>query len=114
MSLLPFNSLILLLIWSLVSYGTREVNEPKAEALQANPRMPVNPAISFNAPLSNVNLPVFPERTDAVYFVVAVTGGAKSWGRALARTIIDMGESFSDPQGPPLRPIYVDLPASGR
>lgn len=114
MSLLPFNSLILLLIWSLVGDGMKDLSEPKVEALQGNPRMPVNPAISFNAPLSNVNLPVFPERLDAVYFVVAVTGGGKSWGRALARTIIDMGESFSDPQGPPLRPIYVDLPVSGR
>lgn len=114
MSLLPYNSLILLLIWSLVSGEMEDPREPKFAALKANPRVPLNPALSFNAPLSNVNLPVFPERADAVYFVVAVTGGGKSWGRALAKTIIDMGEPFDDPQGPPLRPIYVDLPASER
>lgn len=109
MSLLPYNSLILLLIWSLVS---GEMEEPKIEALRVNSR--ANPTINFNAALSNVNLPVFPERADAVYFVVAVPGGGKTWGRALAKTLIDMGEQFGDPQGPPLRPIYVDLPSSER
>uniref|UniRef100_A0A1S4GQ96 Ionotropic receptor NMDAR3 n=1 Tax=Anopheles gambiae TaxID=7165 RepID=A0A1S4GQ96_ANOGA len=58
--------------------------------------------------------PVFPERPDAVYFAVAVTGGAKLWGRTLARTLIDMGPPFGHPQGPPLRPIYINLPDSGR
>ncbi|XP_050095213.1 uncharacterized protein LOC126577565 isoform X2 [Anopheles aquasalis] len=58
--------------------------------------------------------PVFPERPDAVYFAVAVTGGAKLWGRTLARTLIDMGPPFGNPQGPPLRPIYIDLPDNGR
>ncbi|XP_052873700.1 uncharacterized protein LOC128279020 [Anopheles cruzii] len=58
--------------------------------------------------------PVFPERPDAVYFAVAVNGGAKLWGRTLARTLIDMGPPFGNPQGPPLRPIYIDLPDNGR
>lgn len=60
------------------------------------------------------DLPVFPERSDAVYFIVAVAGGAKAWGRTLARTLLDMGPPFGSPQGPPLRPIYVDLPQNGR
>lgn len=115
MSLLPYNSVILLLIWSLVSGEMEDLlREPKFEALKANPRTPLNSGINFNAALSNVNLPVFPERADAVYFVVAVPGGGKTWGRALAKTLIDLGEQFGDPQGPPLRPIYVDLPASER
>lgn len=59
-------------------------------------------------------LPVFPERPDAVYFIVAVVGGAKTWGRTLARTLLDMGQPFESPQGPPLRPLYVDLPQNGR
>uniref|UniRef100_A0AAG5DB40 Receptor ligand binding region domain-containing protein n=1 Tax=Anopheles atroparvus TaxID=41427 RepID=A0AAG5DB40_ANOAO len=58
--------------------------------------------------------PVFPERPDAVYFAVAVSGGAKLWGRTLARTLIDMGPPFGNPQGPPLRPIYINLPDNGR
>lgn len=60
------------------------------------------------------SLPVFPERPDAVYFIVAVVGGAKTWGRTLARTLLDMGQPFESPQGPPLRPLYVDLPQNGR
>lgn len=59
-------------------------------------------------------LPVFPERTDAVYFVVAVVGGAKMWGRMLAKTLQDLGPPFNNPHGPPLRPIYVDMPQNGR
>lgn len=59
-------------------------------------------------------LPEFPQRTDAVYFIVAVTGGAKIWSRTLARTLIDMGPPFGSPQGPPLRPLYVDIPPNGR
>lgn len=59
-------------------------------------------------------LPVFPERTDAVYFVVAVVGGAKMWGRMLAKTLLDLGPPFNSPHGPPLRPIYVDMPSNGR
>lgn len=59
-------------------------------------------------------MPVFPERRDAVYFVVAVAGGAKTWGRLLAKTLLDLGPPFNNPQGPPLRPIYVDMPQNGR
>lgn len=54
-------------------------------------------------------------RSDAVYFVVAVIGGAKVWARTLARTLHELGPPFSgDPLGSPLRPIYVDLPTNGR
>lgn len=53
------------------------------------------------------------ERDDAVYFIVAVIGGAKVWSRTLARTLSDIG-AFGDPLGSPLKPIYVDLPANGR
>lgn len=60
------------------------------------------------------DLPNFPHRSDAVYFVVAAVGGARAWSRILGRTLIDMGPPFSSPQGPPLRPIYVDLPQNGR
>lgn len=63
---------------------------------------------------SDTNLPVFPERSDAVYFIVAVSGGAKAWGNTLARTLLDMGPPFESPQGPPLRPLFVDLPQKGR
>lgn len=59
-------------------------------------------------------LPVFPERPDAVYFIVAVVGGAKVWGRLLAKTLLDLGPPFNNPHGPPLRPIYVDMPRNGR
>ncbi|XP_055917698.1 uncharacterized protein LOC129949971 isoform X2 [Eupeodes corollae] len=59
-------------------------------------------------------LPVFPERSDAVYFVVAVIGGAKVWSRTLARSLMEMGPPFGSPLGPPLRPLYVDLPANGK
>lgn len=64
--------------------------------------------------LSSSRLPEFPQRSDAVYFIVAVSGGAKIWSRTLARTLIDMGPPFGSPQGPPLRPLYIDLPANGR
>uniref|UniRef100_A0A182TBW9 Receptor ligand binding region domain-containing protein n=1 Tax=Anopheles maculatus TaxID=74869 RepID=A0A182TBW9_9DIPT len=77
-----------------------------AEMLKAHP------AGSFS--VDDGSQPVFPERPDAVYFAVAVTGGAKLWGRTLARTLIDMGPPFGNPQGPPLRPIYINLPDSGR
>lgn len=65
-------------------------------------------------PIELGKMPEFPQRQDAVYFIVAVAGGAKLWGRTLARTLIDMGEPFASPQGPPLRPIYVDIPPNGR
>ena len=76
---------------------------PHAQALVASPQD------SASAPL-----PVFPERPDAVYFVVAVVGGGKLWGRTLAKTLLDLGAPFNNPQGPPLRPIFVDLPQNGR
>lgn len=59
-------------------------------------------------------VPEFPQRADSVYFVVAVAGGAKTWGRTLARALLDLGHPFTSPQGPPLRPLYVDLPPHGR
>ena len=74
---------------------------PKAQAL-------------FGSTNFDTSQPVFPERSDAVYFVIAVAGGAKIWARTLARTLLDMGPPFGSPQGPPLRPIYVDLPANER
>lgn len=58
--------------------------------------------------------PVFPERSDAAYFIVAINGGAKRWSRILAKTLMDMGPPIGSPLGPPLRPIYVDLPTTGR
>lgn len=109
------NSLLLFMIWAFVSGEVKDYDEPKIEPLlQANPRTPPVQTISFTPGQTVGELPIFPERTDVVYFVVAVAGGAKSWGRTLARTLLDMGAPFSNPQGPPLRPIYVDLPASGR
>lgn len=105
------NCLLLLLIWAFVSGELKDYDEPKtAPLLQQNVRLPVGQTIQS----SSGELPIFPERSDAVYFVVAVSGGAKNWGRTLARTLLDMGAPFSNPQGPPLRPIYVDLPPSGR
>jgi hypothetical protein len=94
----------------------KDYDGPKVEPLlQSNVRSSAGQTISFSPPgQAPGELPIFPERPDAVYFVVAVSGGAKSWGRALARTLLDMGPPFSDPQGPPLRPIYVDMPTSGR
>jgi hypothetical protein len=96
-TLLP---LLLLAIWLV----TGDSNEPRTEAL-----------VQTKSAASQVgDLPIFPERSDAVYFVVAVSGGIKNWGRTLARTLLDLGDIFSSPHGPPLRPIYVDLPANGR
>lgn len=59
-------------------------------------------------------VPEFPQRNDAVYFIVAVAGGAKIWSRTLARTLVEMGPPFAGPLGPPLRPLYIDLPTNGR
>jgi hypothetical protein len=77
------------------------------------PNLP-KPEPLLGAGQPEANLPVFPERPDAVYFIVAVKGGAKTWSRTLARTLLDMGPPFGSPQGPPLRPIYVDLPQNGK
>lgn len=109
------NSLLLLLIWAFASGELKDYESPKVQPLlKSNVRSPAGQTISFSPAQAVGDMPIFPERPDAVYFVVAVSGGAKSWGRALARTLLDMGPPFSDPQGPPLRPIYVDMPASGR
>lgn len=110
----PIRSLLLLLIWTFVSGELKDYDEPKSETLQSNVRLSPAQTISFAPGQAIGELPIFPERPDAVYFVVAVSGGAKNWGRTLARTLLDMGAPFSNPQGPPLRPIYVDLPTSGR
>lgn len=60
-------------------------------------------------------LPVFPQRPDAVYFIVAAVGGAKMWARTLAKTLLDLGVPFSSQgQGPVLRPVYLDMPQNGR
>ena len=115
LSTIHIRFLLLLLIWTIASGELKEISEPKAASLlQSNVRMPPGQTISFTPGQSAGELPIFPERSDAVYFVVAVIGGAKTWGRTLARTLLDMGAPFSNPQGPPLRPIYIDLPASGR
>jgi hypothetical protein len=109
------NSLLLLLIWALASGELKAYDEPKAEPLlQSNTRQAPGQTISFSPAQGAGEVPIFPERTDAVYFVVAVSGGAKTWARTLARTLLEIGQPFSSPQGPPLRPIYVDLPTSGR
>lgn len=106
--------LVLLLLWAFASGEFKNYEEPRSEALQSNVRSSPGQTISFTPEQPQGGLPIFPERPDAVYFVVAVAGGAKTWGRTLARTLLDMGAPFSSPQGPPLRPIYVDLPSSGR
>lgn len=80
---------------------TEEPEPPRAEAL-------------LGVGEDQADLPVFPQRPDAVYFVVAAVGGARTWGRILGRTLLDMGPPLSSPQGPVLRPIYVDLPQNGR
>lgn len=78
-------------------------------------QLPIPEALGGNPPPIELGkLPEFPQRPDAVYFIVAVAGGAKIWGRTLARTLIDMGTPFGSPQGPPLRPLYVDIPQNGK
>lgn len=52
---------------------------------------------------------------NATYFVVAVMGGAKIWSRTLSRTLTEIEASLDkNSSRAPLKPIYVDLPASGR
>lgn len=76
------------------------------------------PSISSSTTMDRATDPqldLMKPRPDAVYFIVAVIGGAKIWARTLARTLHEMGPPFSgDPLGSPLRPIYVDLPTNGR
>lgn len=81
---------------------------PQADSL------PIDLSLSSSSSSSSTRLPEFPHRSDAVYFIIAVSGGAKIWARTLARTLIEMGAPFDSPQGPPLRPLYIDLPANGR
>lgn len=107
--LLQFLLILLITISSIIHANGKD--EPKLEAL-THAKIPITS--SATSSMINDNHPIFPERTDAVYFVVAVSGGIKNWGRVLARTLLDMGDVFSSPNGPPLRPIYVDLPANGR
>lgn len=53
--------------------------------------------------------------TNATYFVVAVMGGAKIWSRTLSRTLSEIEASlFKNSSRASLKPIYVDLPSSGR
>lgn len=85
------NSLLLLLIWAFVSGELKDYVEPQtAPLVQQNTRLPASQTIQS----TGGELPIFPERADAVYFVVAVSGGAKNWGRTLARTLLDMGAPF--------------------
>lgn len=109
--------LLISLIWTssifyVIGDTSKNHDEPKLEPL-THAKIPITSS-STSSVMSNDNYPIFPERTDVVYFVVAVSGGIKNWGRVLARTLLDMGDVFSSPNGPPLRPIYVDLPANGR
>lgn len=55
-----------------------------------------------------------PQRNKAVYFIVAVSGGAKIWSRTLARTLLELGMPFDTAPESPLRPLYIDLPTNGR
>lgn len=104
---IQYYSLFLLLLVLPLFHGISSNDEkPKLESL-AHSKGPATPQ-------SSDNLPIFPERSDAAYFVVAVSGGVKMWGRTLARTLLDIGDVFSSPHGPPLRPVYVDLPLNGR
>lgn len=96
---------------------------PVPEALYENKQPPPSsgPSVSSSSSSSSASSsaaaglqPVFPERSDAAYFIVAINGGAKVWSRVLAKTLMDMGPPIGSPLGPPLRPIYVDLPNTGR
>ncbi|XP_037926578.1 uncharacterized protein LOC119661346 isoform X2 [Hermetia illucens] len=97
--------------------SNEEVPEPRVEPLLSSSKFGSNGKRGRQQDRLQqppTGLPVFPERSDAVYFIVAVSGGAKTWGRTLARTLLDMGPPFGSPKGPPLRPLYVDLPSNGR
>ena len=109
-AIMPSNSLLLFLFLLLCTSTGEELKRdddggPKVEAL-AQSKIPSG--------TNRDSLPIFPERSDVAYFVVAVAGGVNTWGRSVARTLLDLGDVFSSPHGPPLRPIYVDLPVSGR
>lgn len=107
---IQYNSLFLVLLVLPLLHGiSSNDGKPQLESL-AQSKVPQ----SATPRSGDSNLPIFPERSDAAYFVVAVSGGVKMWGRTLARTLLDIGDVFSSPHGPPLRPIYVDLPLNGR
>lgn len=106
-SLLKVRLLVLLVVLLPFLASSSDDGGPKVEALAQSKVAAATPQLSGD-------IPIFPERNDAAYFVVAVSGGSKMWGRTLARTLLDMGDDFMSPYGPPLRPIYVDLPANGR
>lgn len=109
LSLLKVRLLVLLVVLLPFLASSNDDGGPKVEALTQSKVVPATPQLSGSG-----DLPIFPERNDAAYFVVAVSGGVKTWGRTLARTLLDMGDDFMSPYGPPLRPIYVDLPVNGR
>lgn len=90
-------------------------NESKIDFVNSDiQQLPQSDAPSMGSLDSTDQLIDSKPRPDAVYFIVAVIGGAKTWARTLSRTLSDMGPPFSDPLGSPLRPIYVDLPTNGR
>lgn len=97
-----------------VNNNNKNHNDDGAEADDDSGNNELPQGDSSTIDLLTSRLPEFPQRSDAVYFIVAVTGGAKIWSRTLARTLIEMGPPFDSPQGPPLRPLYIDLPANGR
>jgi hypothetical protein len=88
-------SLLIFTIWMMILFvngSSDNDDEPKVEAL-------IQSKVPITSAQSSDNLPIFPERNDAVYFVVAVAGGFKSWGRIMARTLLDMGDMFGSPLG---------------
>lgn len=94
---------------------TKPTDELPAADQTSSEKLPKPLSQSANIPQIELGkLPEFPKRPDAVYFIVAVAGGAKMWARTLARTLIDMGTPFGSPQGPPLRPLFVDIPQNGK
>ncbi|XP_059614954.1 uncharacterized protein LOC132260688 [Phlebotomus argentipes] len=101
-------------VLSLAAFLCHAVSSPSAATEHASDDEEPPRAEALAGQVELADLPVFPQRSDAVYFVVAAAGGARQWGRILGRTLLDMGPPFSSPQGPVLRPIYVDLPQNGR
>lgn len=88
--------------------------QPQSDA-PSQPHSATMDSSSSSSSTTDPQLDLMKPRSDAVYFIVAVIGGAKIWARTLARTLHEMGPPFSgDPLGSPLRPIYVDLPTNGR
>ncbi|XP_058457456.1 uncharacterized protein LOC131434603 isoform X3 [Malaya genurostris] len=76
-------------------------------------RAPKHEAL-LRSPTADRTLPVFPDNSNTVYFIIALHGGGKLWSSMLARTLLDMGTPFTNPLGPPLKPIILDLPSNGR